>query len=190
MIPSAADLARRLADELEGAGISHAIGGALALGVWGFPRATNDVDLDVFVTTDHLDPVFDVLESTGCELDRKAALASAISRGEFRATLQGMRLEVFVPSIELYDSVEARIRQAPLRGRPAWFLSPEDLAIFKFLFFRTKDILDVERLVAFAPGVFDRSYVRSWLVDLVGDDDERVTRWDRLVQDVDGLDGS
>ena len=59
--PSAPELARHLADVLEAAAIPHAIGGALALGVWGFPRATNDVDLDVFVTADALSPVVHIL---------------------------------------------------------------------------------------------------------------------------------
>jgi hypothetical protein len=44
--------------------------------------------------------------------------------------------------------------------------------------------LDVERLVAFGGESFDRDYVRQWLVDLVGDSDERVARWDRLIDDV------
>ncbi len=57
--------------------------------------------------------------------------------------------------------------------------------MFKLLFFRTKDILDVERLVAFGAAGFDRAHVRHWLVDLVGDTDDRVARWDRLLADVD-----
>ena len=89
-----------------------------------------------------------------------------------------MRVDVFVASIPFYDSVRARIRRAPLEGRPAWFLAPEDLCVFKLLFFRTKDRLDVERLVAFLADDFDRRYVRRWLVDLVGEEDERVGWWD------------
>jgi hypothetical protein len=184
MTPAAPALARSLADALEGARIPYAVGGALALAVWGFPRATNDVDLDVFVPPENLDPVFDVLIGAGCEVDRIGARRSAAERGDFKVRLQGMRIDVFVPSIPLYDSAANRIRQALLEGRPAWFLSPEDLATFKFLFFRTKDILDVERLVAFGGETFDRDYVRRWLVDLVGDSDERVARWDRLIADV------
>jgi hypothetical protein len=187
MTPAAPALARRLADALEAAGIRYAIGGALALGVWGFPRATNDVDLDVFVAGEQIEMLLDVLERAGCELRRDEAVASARERGDFRARLCGMRIDVFVPSIPLYGSAEQRILSAPLEGRPAWFLSPEDLATFKMLFFRTKDILDVERLVAFGGAGFDRDYVRRWLVDLIGVGDERIARWDRLLEDVDSL---
>ena len=183
MTRAAPELARLLADQLERAGIPHAIEGALALAVWGFPRATSDVDLDVFVTEENLDPVFDALVAAGCDVDRLTARASAAERGDFKVRLDGMRIDVFVPSIPLYDSAARRIRRASLGGRPAWFLSPEDLATFKFLFFRTKDILDVERLVAFSGDALTRDHLRQWLVDLVGETDERGARWDRLVAD-------
>ena len=189
-VPTAPEVARTLADALEGAQIPYAVGGALALAVWGFPRATNDVDLDVFAELEDLPRVFDAFESAGCVLDRAAASASAAERGDFHVSLGGLRVDVFVPSIPLYASAERRVRTAPLRGRPARYLSAEDLAVFKILFFRTKDLLDVERMLAFGGHAFDRSYVRHWLVDLVGQDDERVIRWDRLVSDVDSTPGA
>ena len=183
-VPAAPELARRLADALETAGVPYAIGGALALGVWGFPRATNDVDLNVFVGPGDLKPVLELLRTAGFLLDVDQALHSARTRGNFKLWLQGMRVDVFVASIPLYQAVHQRVRQAPLEGRPAWFLSPEDLAIFKMLFFRTKDLLDLERLVVFMGAGFDRAYVRQSLVELVGAEDERVRRWDQLVEDL------
>jgi hypothetical protein len=182
--PSAPELARRLADTLEAAEVPHAIGGALALGVWGFPRATNDVDLDIFVGPDQLKPVLEILLRGGFAVDVDAALESARTRGDFKLWWHGMRVDVFVASLPFYDTVRQRVQQAPLGGRPAWFLSAEDLAIFKMLFFRTKDILDLERLVAFMGSSFDLAYVRNWLIALVGPDDERVARWERIISDV------
>lgn len=182
--PTAAALARRLADALEAGGVPHGIGGALALGVWGFPRATNDVDLDVFVGPDALRPILELLQHAGCIVEIDAALDSARQRGDLKVLLEGMRIDVFVSSMPFYDSVRSRVRPAPLEGRPAWFLSPEDLVVFKMLFFRTKDLLDVERMVAFLGPELDRDYVRRWLIDLVGFDDERIRRWDHLLADI------
>lgn len=183
-VTSAPELARRLSDVLEVAGVPHAIGGALALGVWGFPRATNDVDLDIFVGPDELASVLEVLLHGGFTVDVDAALESARTRGDFKLWWQEMRIDVFVASLPFYDSVRQRIRRAPLGGRPAWFISPEDLAVFKMLFFRTKDILDLERLIAFMGASFDRVYVRDRLIELVGLDDERIARWERILGDV------
>jgi hypothetical protein len=38
----------------------------------------------------------------------------------------------------------------------------------------------VERRVAFQSDALDREYVRSWLVDVVGEEDARVRTWDDL----------
>jgi hypothetical protein len=40
--------------------------------------------------------------------------------------------------------------------------------------------VDLERLVAATPG-FDVAYVRRWLEDILPPDDERRTRFDRIV---------
>ena len=178
--PSAPEVARRLADALEKAGISYAVGGAIAYGLHAPPRATNDVDLNVFVELDGLTPVFDALVSGGAEVNRDSARAMAAQRGDFAARVSGMRIDVFVPSIPLYASVVTRIRTAVLLGRPIQVLSAEDITLFKLLFFRPKDISDIQRLVAFQGDALDHQYIRRWLVDMVGEDDERVERWDSI----------
>lgn len=182
---NAAAVARTLADAFEAKKIEYGIGGALALGVWGFPRATKDVDIDVFVEPSGLGVVFEVLRSCGCSVDSAEATTQATERGDFQAWFGDMRVDVFVPSIPFYDSIRRRLRRAPLEGADAWFLSPEDLAVMKFLFFRAKDLIDVERLVAFGGASFDRGYVEAALMDLVGDDDSRIARWKVLLSDVD-----
>lgn len=40
--------------------------------------------------------------------------------------------------------------------------------------------MDLERLVAVRPDL-DRAYVRRTIAEMMGDDDERVRRWDELV---------
>lgn len=179
-IPAAPEVARRLADALEAAAIPYAIGGAIAYGLHAPPRATNDVDLNVFAAPEDLDRVFDALEAAGATIDREQARASACDRGDFVARVSRMRVDVFVPSIPLSNSAAARIRPGVLLGRPIAILSAEDLALFKLLFFRSKDVNDVERLVGFQGERLDRSYIRDWLVRLVGEDDERVVTWDRI----------
>lgn len=107
------------------------------------PRATYDVDVNVFVEPEDLDPVFDAFEKLG-EIDRDAARASAVDRGDFRFFIDGMRIDVFVPSIPLVKEAAKRVRTATLLGRPFKVLSAEDIVLFKLLFFRGKDISDVQ----------------------------------------------
>ncbi len=61
-----------------------------------------------------------------------------------------------------------------------WFLSPELLSCFKLLFFRPKDLLDLERLVSTSTSL-NASRVRELIVGVMGEDDERVRAWDDIV---------
>ena len=54
------------------------------------------------------------------------------------------------------------------------FLAPEAIAVFKLLFFRLEDRGDLQRRVAVRGDHFDHGYVRRWMVEMMGEDDERV----------------
>jgi Nucleotidyl transferase AbiEii toxin, Type IV TA system len=176
----APDVARLLADALEQAAVPYAVGGAIAYGFHGPPRATNDVDLNIFMEPDELGPAVDALAAAGATVDRAKAIESARLRGDFSVHFGAMRVDVFTPSIELSYSAAARTQTFQLLGRPVRVLSAEDLVLFKLLFFRPKDIIDVERLLRFRGADLDRDYVQSWIVRLMGEDDERTIEWRRM----------
>ncbi len=179
---SAAQAAQLIADALGRTGYSYAIGGALALAVAGVPRGTVDVDINVFVEESDVEAVARVLADLGIAIDGDTAVARARRDGMFTGSWDGMRIDVFVPSIPFSREAErTRIRVAGPDGWAGWFLSPESVAVFKLLFFRGKDVVDLERLIAVRGDDLDREYVRRWLVEMMGEDDERVECWDRLV---------
>jgi hypothetical protein len=178
---SAAEAGQRIADALEAAGMSYALGGALALAIAGVPRGTADVDVNVFVPEDRLADAIAVLSALGIEIDPTAAAARVQREGMFVGRWDGMRIDVFLPSIPFaHEAERTRIRVTDDAGWSGWFLSAEALAVFKLLFFRGKDVVDLERLVAVRPEL-DTGYVRRWIVDMMGDDDDRTRRWDDLV---------
>lgn len=176
----AADVAQTLASALERENIPYAIGGALALAVAGVPRGTADVDLNVFLERDRLAEVFRVLATAGVEIDEVAATARADHDGMFVGRCEGMRIDVFMPSIPFASEARrTRIRVTDDNGWSGWFLSAEALAVFKLLFFRGKDMVDLERLVAVRPEL-DGTYVRERIVEMMGEDDARTRRWDEI----------
>lgn len=175
-----AELAVVLAKCLDDAGIPYAIGGAVAYGYWGAPRGTQDLDLNIFLTADDAGPALDVLMAAGVRLDRQGALASVRERGDARGAYGDMPVDVFFLAIPMHESAARRTVLVRLLGRPITILSAEDLVVLKLLFFRGKDIVDVERVLAAQGARLDRDYVRRWLVDCVGADDARVARWDQL----------
>ncbi len=176
-----ADAGQRIADALEHAGLPYAIGGALALAVAGVPRGTADVDVNVFVEDDGIGDAIAALCGLGIEIDEAAARARARRDGMFVGRWDGMRIDVFLPSIPFaHEARRTRVRVTDDTGWSGWFLSAEALTVFKLLFFRGKDLVDLERLVA-VRSELDHAYVRGWIVDMMGEQDPRVVRWDELV---------
>jgi hypothetical protein len=171
---------RTLVDGFEGAGIPYALGGAIAYSTWGEPRATRDVDLNVWLPTEELVRAFIVLEAAGIKLDRATALAQATERGLFVVYLGDYRVDVFVPSVPFYDVARERRVRVAIGGKPAWVLSAETLAVFKMLFFRPKDLVDIARMIEILGASFDAAFVRRALIDMLGEGDERIASWDRI----------
>jgi hypothetical protein len=177
----AAEAAQRIADALAAAGLPYAIGGALALAIAGVPRGTADVDVNVFVEEARVPDAIAALRSIGIDIDAEAATARAREQGMFIGRWDGMRIDVFLPSIPFaHEAARTRINITDETGWSGWFLSAESIAVFKLLFFRGKDVVDLERLVAVRPEL-DRAYVRRWIVDMMGEDDERTRKWDEIV---------
>ena len=80
---------------------------------------------------------------------------------------------------QIGNSVPASPRE--IGGSSAWFLSAEAIAVFKLLFFRAKDLVDLERLVALRSEL-DVAYVRRQIVAMMDESDERVEKWDQIVR--------
>lgn len=187
-LPTAAELARQVADALERASISYAIGGAIALAYYAPPRATVDVDLNVFVPpAQGLSKVLDVLASVGFvpEEPLDALQRRAETDGQFRGRAQGLRIDVFVPALPFYAELESRRRLVELAERPIWVLGAEDLVVLKMMFYRRKDLADVEAVLRDQGPQLDRSAIRERLSGLVGADDERLRELDSIERDVD-----
>ncbi|HEX7477021.1 MAG TPA: hypothetical protein VF331_04395 [Polyangiales bacterium] len=136
----------------------------------------------MFVDRAGVDRLIDVLGSLGVEIQKPAAIDRARHDGMFVGRWDGMRIDVFLPSIPFAsEAARTRTRLTDESGWSGYFLSAEAIAVFKLLFFRGKDLVDLERLVA-VRSELDHAYVRRWIVDMMGEDDERVRRWDVIVQ--------
>jgi hypothetical protein len=159
-------------------GVSYALGGALAYGQYGIPRATNDVN--VFVGPQELDTVFAALRSLGVEVDDPSARRAADREGLIVLRLGDYRIDVFTPSIPFAWEAERTRVAHRVEGSDVWFLSAEALCVFKLLFFRGKDVVDLERLIAVQGAAIDAAYVRTQIASMLGDDDARVATWDRI----------
>lgn len=177
---NAIEAARRIGTCFDEDGIPYGIGGALALGVWGMPRATKDVDLSAFVRRDQLSRVIDSLERAGVMIARDQATKDIERIGLAKGRLGDVIVDVFLSEHPQYEEMGRRVRVVTdPTGWAARFISPEDLCVHKLLFARHKDIADLESLIATRPDL-DLAYVRHWLEQMVPAGDSRLTILDDL----------
>ena len=175
------DAIAALIDAFEPSGIDYALGGAIAYSAWAEPRATRDVDLNLWLSLERLGEGLEVLERAGVSVDRERAHAEAAERGMFIGRLGEYRVDVFVPSVPFYDEALRRRVRTRVAGRDTFVLSAETLAVFKMLFFRPKDLVDIDRLLEIQRGRLDLAFVRRSLVEMLGPEDERIETWDGMV---------
>lgn len=173
----------RLIDTLEPSGETYALGGALALAAWAEPRATADVDVILWVDEPGLERVFALLETAGVSFDRTVARRDSRDTGMFVGHSGHVRVDVFLPSIPFYDEAAKRRVRTKVAGRETWIHSAEVLAVFKLLFFRPKDLLDLERMLEVQGARFDREFVRVELEKMMGDD-PRTRAWQALCEKI------
>jgi hypothetical protein len=169
------EVAARLADRLDEDGLPYALGGALALGAWGVPRTTSDVDASVFVSERELDRLLDSVERAGAMVERAEAHRSVARTGFFVAFFGRTRIDLFIAHHPWHAEMQRRRVALPTPdGQPRWFLSLEDTALAKLLYARPKDVLDLERLFAVQAGRIDLAYLRQWLPRMVPAGDARL----------------
>lgn len=180
---SAATVARLLAEQLQLRRQEYALGGAIALGYWGAPRGTVDVDVTFFLPPDKPADCVWLLQDLGCEFSATAAVESLREHGFCRVSYTGMRVDVFLPIAPFYEAARARRKEVELGDLPVTIWDAESLAVFKMMFFRRKDLADVEQILRSQGRHFDRVWVRGQLAEMYGARDPRLAAWDDLVQE-------
>ncbi len=172
--PSLPDKVVAVHEALRGAKVPHAIGGALALAYYAEPRATIDIDLNVFVPPERWKDVIGALEPLGVdteELDSPALLRD----GQCRVWWGRNPIDVFFTNEEIHEEMPRRVRRLPFADTTLPFVGPEHLVVFKAMFDRPKDWIDIEQMMV-ATDALDVDEVEAWLGRMVGVDDPRVRR--------------
>ncbi len=181
---SAAVAAAQLAAQLEKSSVEYALGGALALGYWANPRGTLDVDITVFMPVDRPSECVWLLQDIGCEFAAADAANMLREHGFCRVTISGVRVDVFLPIAPFYEHARTRRKRVELNGQAVMIWDAETLAVFKMMFFRRKDLVDVEQILRTQGASFDRAWVRERLAEMYGARDPRLMQWDERVREI------
>jgi hypothetical protein len=157
--------------------VPHAIGGALALAYYAEPRATADVDVNVFVPTDRWPQVREALAALGVEV---GADLDALERdGQVRLWWGRNAVDLFFSYDEFHEEMRRGVRKVPFGEATLPILSPEHLAVCKAMFDRSKDWLDIEQILV-ATDPIDLAEIERWLRRMVGPDDPRIGKLDEI----------
>jgi hypothetical protein len=155
-------------DGLDAAGIPHAIGGAIALGYCVLePRGTRDVDINVFVGPQRAREVLAAMpegvEFSGVQLEQ------AERDGQTRLKWGITPIDLFLSVLPFHDTVQAHVREVPFEGRRIPVLDCTSLAVFKGMFARPRDWVDIEAMVEARSLDVDEAI--RWICAMVGEDE-------------------
>lgn len=178
--PDSYQVAEELAARLEAANCEYALGGAIALGFWSEPRGTLDVDVTLYLPVDDPRRCTTLLEQIGCVFDRERTETMLAEHTFCQVQFLGMRLDVFLPMSSFYELAKARRREVPMGRRRAYIWDAETLCVFKMMFFRLKDFVDIQSMLRSQGPSLDRDWIRSALLELYGKWDPRIGQWDEL----------
>ncbi|MCX7706935.1 MAG: nucleotidyltransferase [Anaerolineae bacterium] len=153
-----------LQQRLNEAGIPSVVIGGVAVGTWGDPRVTRDVDLKVLLGREDADRLLALLVSDYRSLlpDPRTALQKQAML--FVEDAAGVRLDLLLADTP-YD-VEAIRRGRDVEAVPGVIIrvcAPEDLIIYKMISTRPRDHEDARSVIRRQGDALDDRYVLNWL---------------------------
>lgn len=166
---------------LETERIPYAVGGAISLLYWGEPRATADIDVNVFLPASAVHRVSRALAEAQIPMDAERVAKEVAATGQVRFDFHGTPVDLFFANLPFHDSCGTRAVRVPFGEITMNVLSAEDLVVCKVMFDRGKDWVDVEQVLYTRGAAFDAKYVRGWIGEMLGADSERLQRFDTLV---------
>lgn len=176
---SFSDYFRASIDLIETSKVDYLIIGAVAVGVWGEPRLTEDLDLMIFIPRKNLKIVFENAKRLGFKFNEKEIIEQAKLVGVFKIFYKQYHLDFLIASIDFERYALKRKIKVKIFDREVFVPSKEDLLLLKIIPGRTKDILDAEGIVNRQKGKLDIKYLETWAQKL-SDEAEDLRIWNEL----------
>lgn len=161
---------------LETEGIPYAVGGAICLGYHTEPRGTTDIDVDIFLAPVEARRVIEALERAGLPVTPDRSDEGIDRDGQTRLLLSGTYVDLFFAFHAFHQACATRAHRVQFEGAPMNILSAEDIVVFKVLFDRPHDWIDIQKTILSRGETFELDYVLGWLNEILGPDDSRLAR--------------
>ena len=166
----------------ETADIAHAFGGANALAYYATPRATVDIDVNIFAPASRAGEVLASLGALGATVDAPELMQAIERDGQARVFWGRTPIDLFFSYDPLHQSSMERRRRVDFGADRLHILSAEDLLVYKAVFNREIDWRDIAEMIFAANDPLDYGYVREWLARILEDDAPQHERLERLIE--------
>jgi len=158
---------------------AHAFGGALALAYYAEPRATIDIDINLFTSPSSYPDIEHWLAGIG--VGESVDLAAVERDGQCRLRWGNTPIDLFFAYDDLHEAMRRETRREPFGETTIPILAPEHLLVCKTIFNRPKDWLDIEQMLVGVEDL-DTEEIRAWLTRIVGADDPRSERFEQALE--------
>lgn len=153
----------RLADLLDAEDVVYMIVGALAVGMWGRPRATLDVDVTLRGDADRLETVTARAAREGFTADAAWLEWQPLLRERQRRLIApGAVIDLMRPRDAHDETALDRRRVLSVEDRGLPFVAPDDLILMKLKAGRPRDFEDAVSVLAAQRGALDQGYMNDW----------------------------
>ena len=157
------------------ASVPHAFGGAIALAYYAEPRATIDIDVNLFVGVDRFDEVAARLVALGVDADLPPAREQVMRYGQVRVFWNDTPLDLFFAYDAFHDAAATARKQVPFAETTIPILAASHLVVCKVVFNRAKDWVDIDAILA-DDEPLDTAEILRWVGRIAGDTDPRYER--------------
>jgi hypothetical protein len=155
--------------------VPHAFGGALALAYYAEPRATIDIDLNVFVPVERFSEVAAPLVGLGAGADDPSIEPLVRRDGQVRVMWDATPIDLFLSYDAFHVTAGAARRSVPFADGTITILAAAHLIVCKAVYDRPQDWVDIDSMLA-AQADIDGAEVLRWVARIAGDEDPRYNR--------------
>ncbi len=172
-----------ISETLRRADVRHAFGGAIALAYYAEPRATLDIDINIFVDAELAKPVLERLADMGivARPDDGDPFENVLRSGQVRLIWDRTLVDLFFVNHDFHRACAKRVREVSLVDNEITILAAEDLVMFKIAFNRRKDWLDIEQVLFATAGSFDLNHLRTWAARFFDANDPRLVDLEEVI---------
>lgn len=157
-----AEAFKRIIKFLERHKVKYLVIGGIAAGVFGEPRATVDIDIDLSIKKNKLNSFLTDAEKAGFSFDITEVNQRVNETGTFRIWYEEVPIDFIIASTKFEENAFKRKHRVRIFGIAANFPSVEDLLLLKIIPARPQDKIDAENIALRHKGRVDEKYLLFW----------------------------